>query len=159
MQKVLILLGAADDLSLTEQGQHILRDFRVSYQIRVASAQVAPDYVKDIVTSFQSEGGQVIVCLASPQDRLASLVSSLCQRPVLHVAASESPVSLEQLPGPLPIATLGIGSSGFAQASLFILQILALQDSELYQNGLRHRHSLAARMIAADQKHRVTFDV
>jgi 5-(carboxyamino)imidazole ribonucleotide mutase len=159
LQKVLILLAAADDSKLTGEGQKILRDFRISYQMRVASAQLAPDYLKELVTSFQKDGGQVIICLAMPQDRLSSLVSSFCQLPVLQVAAGVNPVLLEQLPGPLPVAMLGQGASGFEKAVLFCIQLLALQDAELDQNVHRHRHSLAALMIAADQKHRVSFDV
>jgi len=159
LHKVLILLAAADDGKLTVRGQEVLRDFRISFQMRVASAQLAPDYVKEIVTGFQKEGGQVIICLAAPEDRLSSLVSSFCQLPVLQVAVAANPVLLEQFPGPLPIATLGQGASGFDQAALFSIQLLALQDAELYQNVHRHRHSLAALAIAADQKHRVSFDV
>jgi phosphoribosylaminoimidazole carboxylase PurE protein len=159
LPKVLILLAAADDAKLTVQGQEVLRDFRISFQLRVASAQLAPDYAKDLVTTFQKDGGQLIICLAPPQDRLASMVSSICQLPLLQVAVAAAPIYLEQLPGPLPIATLGQGAVGFEQAALFCIQLLALQDAELYQNVHRHRHSLAAQTIAADQKHRVSFDV
>jgi 5-(carboxyamino)imidazole ribonucleotide mutase len=159
LQKVLVLLAAADAEKITEEGQGLLRDFRIGYQLRVASAQVAPDYVKEIVTVFQKAGGQIIVCVAAPQDRLSSLVASLCQLPVLQVVVSAAPVGLEQLPGPLPLATLGMGATGFSQAVLFSLQLLALQDPGLAQNVHRHRHGLAARMIAADQKHQVIFDV
>lgn len=159
MQKILVLLAAAVDEKLTEKGLEILRDFRISFQMRLASAQVAPDFVKDLVTNFQKEGGRIIICMASPQDHLASLVSSLCQLPVLNVVVSDAPLLLEQLPGPVPVATLGLGAAGFAQAALFSIQLLALHDAELYQNVHRHRHSLAAQMMAADQKHQVIFDV
>lgn len=159
MQKVLILLAAADDGKLTGEGQQILRDFRISYQLRVASAQLAPDYLKELVTSFQKDGGQVIICLSMPQDRLPSLVASFCPLPVLQVGAAAAPILLEQSPGPLPVATLGQGAAGFQQAALFCIQLLALQDAGLYQDVHRHRHSLAALIIAADQKHRVSFDV
>jgi phosphoribosylcarboxyaminoimidazole (NCAIR) mutase len=54
---------------------------------------------------------------------------------------------------------MGQGAEGFTKAALFALQMLALQDAELSQNVQRHRHSLAARIIAADHKHRVIFDV
>ncbi|WP_176736997.1 AIR carboxylase family protein [Oligoflexus tunisiensis] len=153
MQKILILLAAAADDKFTAEGQALLRDFRVSYQLRVAAAQVAPDYVREIVTNFHKDGGRLILCVAPAQDRLASLVSSLVVLPVLHVVAQEGTATLDQLPGPIP--TFG---HGFIHAAHFALQVLALHDPELSQNLQRHRHSLAARMIAADQKHQVIFD-
>lgn len=159
MQKVLILLAAAEDEQLTAEAQKLLRDFGVSYQLRVGSAQISPDYVRDIVASFPKAGGRAVICVAPPQDQLASLVSSLSTLPVLNVLVSSQPLSLEMLPGPLPVANLGQGAVGVNQAALFVLQMLALQDAELSQNIQRHRHSLAARLIAADQKHRVIFDV
>lgn len=159
MQKVLILLAAAEDEKLTAEGQTLLKDFRVSYQLRVGSAVVSPDYVRDIVASFQKAGGQAIITVAPPQDQLASLASSCSTLPVLNVVVSSQSVPLNQLPGPVPIATLGQGAVAFTQAALFVLQVLALQDPELSQNVQRHRYSLAARLIADDQKHRVTFNV
>ncbi len=159
MQKLLILLAAADDEPTTAEGQALLRDFRVSYQLRVGSAQIAPDHVRDIITSFHKAGGQAILCVAPPQDQLASLVSSISTLPVLNVLVSSYPLTLDQLPGPIPVATLGQGSVGFNQAAFFVLQMLALQDADLSRDLQRHRHSLAARLIAADQKHRVTFHV
>jgi phosphoribosylaminoimidazole carboxylase PurE protein len=160
VQRVLILLSSAEDEALTAEGQALLRDFRSSYQLRVGSAQVCPDYVREAVTSFHQAGGQVIVCLARPQDQLASFVASITSLPVLQVLAmGATPLLLEQLPAPIPVATFGYGAHGLVQASLFVLEILALQDQELARDVQRYRHSLAARLIAADQKHRVTFDV
>jgi phosphoribosylcarboxyaminoimidazole (NCAIR) mutase len=160
VQKVLILLSAAEDEALTAEGQALLRDFHCSYQLRVGSAQVCPDYVRDMVTSFHQAGGQVILCLSRPQDQLASFVSSFTSLPVVQaLVMGSTPLLVEQLPGPSPVATLGQGTVGFTQASLFILEILGLQDQELAKNVQRYRHSLAARLIASDQKHRVTFDV
>ncbi len=159
MQKLLILLAAAEDESITAEGQALLRDFRVSYQLRVGSAQIAPDHVREVVTSFHKAGGQAILCVAPPQDQLASLVSSISTLPVLNVLVSSHPLTLDQLPGPIPVATLGQGHLGFNQAALFVLQMFGLQDTDLSQNLQRHRHSLAARLIAADQKHQVTFHV
>jgi phosphoribosylcarboxyaminoimidazole (NCAIR) mutase len=77
----------------------------------------------------------------------------------LNVLVSLQPANWNQMPGPIPVANLGQGAAGFTQAALFVLQMLALQDSELSRNVHRYRHSLAARLIAADQKHRVTLDV
>jgi 5-(carboxyamino)imidazole ribonucleotide mutase len=125
----------------------------------VGSAQVSQDFVREIVTDFQKGGGQAIICVAAPQDPLASLVSSCSPLPVLNVLVSLQPANWNQMPGPIPVANLGQGAAGFTQAALFVLQMLALQDSELSRNVHRYRHSLAARLIAADQKHRVTFDV
>jgi 5-(carboxyamino)imidazole ribonucleotide mutase len=157
VQKVLILLASPEDESLTAEGQKLLRDFRLSYQLRVSSAQLSPDFVREIVTGFHRDGGQVIICVAAPQDQLASLASSSSSLPVLNVLVSSHPLSL--MSGAAPVATMGQGAEGFTKAALFALQMLALQDAELSQNVQRHRHSLAARIIAADHKHRVIFDV
>jgi phosphoribosylcarboxyaminoimidazole (NCAIR) mutase len=151
VQKILILLAAGLDDKVTAEGQTLLRDFHVSYQLRVAAAQEAPDYVREIVTTFQKGGGLLILCVAPAEDRLASLVSSLVLLPVVYVVAQEDAVPLPRVSCPM--------LAGFSQAAQFALQMLALHDSELSQNLQRQRHSLSARMIAQDQKQQVIFDV
>jgi 5-(carboxyamino)imidazole ribonucleotide mutase len=154
LPQILILLSADKDLPLTEDGQTLLKDFRVAYQLRVGSGAVAPDYARDLITSFQKAGGEVIVCVTTAEDPLAILAAAWSTRPVLRVLAEGSQLSAS---GPAPVATLGLGATGFAQAMLFALQILAVKDEALALDLQRYRQSLATRSIASDQKHRVDF--
>lgn len=140
MHKVLILLADASDGALTDKGCELLREFSITYQMRVAAARLAPDYVSEMVSAFEKDGGQVILCLAPPADPLLAWVSAQTSRPVL------------------PVTAWGLSAVGFAQAAQVCLQILALSDAELEKDVQRLRHRQAAQVIAVDQKYRVSFD-
>ena len=156
MQKVLVLLGRASDREITYQGQEILRDFGISYDIRFASTHLALSAAQDMILEFAKQGGKIILCVAASADHLAALASSLCQLPVLSVPLQGSPL-LPYASG-IPVATMSEGETGFIQAILLALQIFASHDASLYKELQRYRHSQAAQLLQIDLQYRVTFD-
>ncbi len=155
MLKILALLLHESDLALTKKGQELFADFSISYELRIASAHQNPAFLEELVRSFQKQGGQLIICLGNATDHGAAWASSLCNLPILLVPVDER----SQSPSHLPIATMGCGASGFTQAALFALQVLAMHDLALAHELHRYRQSLAFQGIQTDKQHRILFDV
>ena len=56
---VTIVLGSRSDLPIAEKAVKVLKDFGISYQLRVASAHRAPKYLEGIVTKAEKDGCKV----------------------------------------------------------------------------------------------------
>jgi 5-(carboxyamino)imidazole ribonucleotide mutase len=47
--KVQIILGSNSDMPIAEKAEKILKEFKVDYDIKVASAHRTPEYLKELV--------------------------------------------------------------------------------------------------------------
>ena len=162
--KIMVLLGSQSDLEVTQKGAEILREFAIPFTLRIASAHRAPDLVHDLVREFESNGGQVVICVAGMSAHLAGVVAALTCLPVLAVPIAGAPtagldalLSMGQMPGGIPVATMTFGRAGFTNAALFAAQILALSDDRLGQCFKEYKAAMAREVIAADEKHRIDF--
>ena len=63
MSKVMILLGSQSDLPATEKGVGILKEFGIPFQLRIASAHRTPAHVEALIENFESNGGEVVMCV------------------------------------------------------------------------------------------------
>lgn len=165
MTKVLILLGSDSDLPATQAGIEVFKNMGVSFSLRIASAHRTPDVVHDLVKKFDQEGGQVIICVAGKSAHLAGVVAALTLKPVLAVpifseatAGFDSLLSMSQMPGGIPVATMGFGKGGFQNAALTAVQILALQDAALREKLQADRRKMAETVKQTDQKCRIDFN-
>jgi 5-(carboxyamino)imidazole ribonucleotide mutase len=164
MCKVLILLGSQADLPLTERGQEILRDFKIPFELRIASAHRSVRFLEELVSSFESKDGKVIICLAEMSAHLAGIVASMTNLPVLAIpvpgaatAGLDALLSVSQMPDEIPVAGMPLGKAGFTNAALFALQVLATADKELYRELQHYRLALNVQVLEADRQHQVVF--
>jgi len=165
LSQVLILLGSASDLGITEDGLSLLKRGKVSFSLRVASAHRTPQHVHELVKEFLDADGQVFICVAGMSAHLAGVVAGLSTRPVIAVPVSraataglDSLLSVSQMPGGIPVATTGLDKAGFTNACLFAAQILALSDTKLDAEMKAHRRELSEKTIADDRKNGIRFD-
>src|SRR5205814_171775 len=77
---------------------------------------------------------------------LAGVVAAQTTRPVIGIPIQtsalnglDSLLSIVQMPGGVPVATMAIGNAGARNAGLFAVQILALADASLTEKLTRHR--------------------
>lgn len=165
MKKVLVLLGSNSDLPITEKGQEIFKEFKVPFELRIASAHRSPEFVEELVRNFEENEGRVILCVAGMSAHLAGVVASLTHLPVLAIpvagtatAGLDALLSMSQMPAGIPVATMTLGKAGFTNGALFALQILSLSDKSLSQELQRYRKVQAEAVRDADAKHKVIFE-
>lgn len=162
--QILILLGSKSDLKVVESGLIILRDWKLAHALRIASAHRSPQLLATVVDEFTQQGGTVIICVTGKAAHLAGTVAARTVLPVIAVplastetAGLDALLSSVQMPGGVPVATMGFGSHGFANACLLAGQIIALQDDQLKDRVNAYRRHLHDETVAADGRHSVQF--
>lgn len=165
MRKVLILLGSQSDLTITEKGQEVLKDFKVPYELRIASAHRSPALVEELVKGFEDQGGKVIICIAGMSAHLAGAVAALTNLPVLAVpvanaatAGLDALLSMSQMPAGIPVATMTLGKAGFTNAAIFAIQVIAAEDKSLANELRKYRQQQTVQVVESDAKNRVIFE-
>ena len=158
-------MGSKSDLQVVESGLLILRDWQLAHSLRIASAHRSPQLLATVVAEFVQQGGAIVICVAGKAAHLAGTVAAHTVLPVIAVplasgetAGFDSLLSSAQMPSGVPVATMGFGMHGFANACLLAGQILALQHDKLRAQVTAYRQHLHDETLAADSRYSVQFD-
>jgi phosphoribosylaminoimidazole carboxylase PurE protein len=135
-----IILGSKSDLPRVEEPLGILKNLGVDTILRVASAHRDLPLLEKTVREMESLGIEVFVTLAGLSAALPGIVASLTEKPVIGVPLDVGPLkgvdallSMVQMPKGVPVATVGIGSSGVHNAFLLAMRVLSVKDTK-YRN-------------------------
>jgi 5-(carboxyamino)imidazole ribonucleotide mutase len=137
---VSIVMGSASDWDVMKLAAQQLRDFVVPYDARVISAHRSPDLLFDYIKEVSAQGVRCFIAGAGGAAHLAGVIAGKTTLPVLgvpmpsrHLQGLDSLLSIVQMPKGIPVATFAIGEAGAANAGLFAVAMLALNDAELAQ--------------------------
>jgi 5-(carboxyamino)imidazole ribonucleotide mutase len=151
-----ILMGSKSDWETMQAAAKILSDFGVPHEAKVASAHRSPELVSEYVKSAESRGLEVIIAAAGLAAHLPGVVAAQTLLPVLGVpmhspalGGLDALLSIAQMPGGVPVGTLGIGSHGAKNAALLAVRILANSRPELREK-LRQYHAQMAEQVRND---------
>ena len=135
---VAIIMGSDSDWPIMKAAAQMLADFGVAYEAKVVSAHRTPDLMFSFAESAAQAGYQVIIAGAGGAAHLPGMVAAKTILPVLgvpvpskHLQGQDSLLSIVQMPKGIPVATFAIGEAGAANAGLFAVSILAVQDASL----------------------------
>lgn len=136
--KVAVLMGSDSDLPRLEPCLAKLAELGIDCEARVLSAHRTPKELVDFVESAPGRGVKVFVCAAGGAAHLAGVVAAHTDLPVLGIPIDNPPLggldallSTVQMPGGVPVASLGVGGGGPVNAALMAARILALSDAKL----------------------------
>ena len=148
--KVAVLMGSESDLPVVEAAVKELECFGVPFELRVMSAHRTPQAVEQFARTAEGRGLQVIIAAAGGAAHLAGVLASLTTLPVIGVpiptdrmGGMDSLLSTAQMPGGVPVACMGLGSSGARNAALLAVQILATADGGLRDALREHKVEMA----------------
>jgi len=137
---VAIIMGSRSDWPTMKKAADALDALGVTYEAKVVSAHRTPQRLMEFSTGAQAAGYKVIIAGAGGAAHLPGMVASMTILPVLGVPVQskalnglDSLLSIVQMPGGIPVATLAIGEAGARNAGLLAAQILALSDTVLAQ--------------------------
>jgi 5-(carboxyamino)imidazole ribonucleotide mutase len=135
---VSIVMGSSNDWDTMQHAARQLKDFGVAYEARVLSAHRSPELLAEYVKKSADGGTQCFIAGAGGAAHLAGVVAALTTLPVLavpipskHLGGLDSLLSMVQMPKGVPVATFAIGDGGSANAGLFAVAMLALNDAGL----------------------------
>ena len=150
---VSIVMGSANDWEVMQPAAQALKDFGVEYEARVISAHRAPDLLFDYIKEKSAQGVQCFIAGAGGAAHLAGVIAGKTTLPVLgvpipskYLKGMDSLLSIVQMPKGIPVATFAIGEAGAANAGLFAVAMLALNDAPLAQKLADYRKQQAERI-------------
>ncbi|MHA4989508.1 5-(carboxyamino)imidazole ribonucleotide mutase [Cetobacterium somerae] len=149
--KIGVIMGSKSDLPNMNECVNVLKDFGVEHEIKIVSAHRTPNLMFDYAKEAKKRGLEVIVAGAGGAAHLPGMVASLTDLPVIGVPIEsktlkgiDSLLSIVQMPGGVPVATVAIG--GAKNAALLAIKILALKDERLAEKIVEYRKNME-RMI------------
>src|SRR5699024_1033191 len=140
MAKVGVIMGSISDWETIQHACHVLSDMEMPYEKAVISAHRTPDDMFDYAKEARANGFTVIIAGAGGAAHLPGIVSAQTTLPVIGVPIQsraldgmDSLLSIVQMPGGVPTATMAIGKAGAKNAGLFAAQILGVTDEKVEQ--------------------------
>ena len=141
MADVGIIMGSKSDLPIMQEAADILKAFGIPYEISVVSAHRTPELMVDYAKSAAKRGLKVIIAGAGGAAHLPGMVASHTNLPVIGVPIKSSALngldsllSIVQMPGGVPVATMSIGKAGATNAGVFAAKILSLSNDLIKKN-------------------------
>src|SRR5262245_39769833 len=151
---VAILMGSKNDWETMQAAGKILDEFGIAYEAKVASAHRSPELVAEYTKAAEGRGIEVMIGAAGLAAHLAGVIASMTLLPVLGAPMQGNAagglaalLAMAQMPGGVPVGSLGIGSHGAKNSALLAIRILANSRPELRQK-LRAYHEEMARQVA-----------
>ncbi len=156
---VAILMGSDSDLAVMTGCAGVLEEYGIAYEIRVLSAHRTPDQAVEYARGAEGRGIKVFVCGAGGSAHLAGVVAAHTLLPVIGVPLSSSPLSgfdallsTVQMPPGIPVATVGVGPMGAANAGHLAAEIMAVADAELRKKIRTRREKMTADVLGKNQE-------
>jgi 5-(carboxyamino)imidazole ribonucleotide mutase len=139
--KIGVIMGSSSDWETMKHTCDILDELQVPYEKKVVSAHRTPDLMFEYAATARARGIQVIVAGAGGAAHLPGMVASKTTLPVIGVPIQtkalnglDSLLSIVQMPGGVPVATVAIGKAGATNAGILAAQMLAMSDQTLAHN-------------------------
>ena len=133
-----ILMGSKSDWEVMKIATETLDSLGIPHEAKALSAHRNPDQVNQYAAGARGRGLKVIIAGAGMAAALPGVVAAITPLPVLGVpmetrvmGGMDSLLSMAQMPGGIPVATLAIGKAGAKNAALLAAAILALSDEKI----------------------------
>ena len=138
-------MGSRSDWETMRHAAEMLDALGVPYESRIVSAHRTPERLYDYATGAAARGLKAIIAGAGGAAHLPGMTASKTNLPVIGVPVEskalqgmDSLLSIVQMPGGVPLATMAIGKAGAKNAALFAARVLALTDESLRQALARY---------------------
>lgn len=145
---VSVIMGSMSDWEAMRHASETLDTLGIPHEVRVLSAHRTPDETLDYASEAAGRGMRVLIAGAGGAAHLPGIIAAKTPLPVIGVPMQsalqglDSMLSIAQMPGGVPVATMAIGRAGAVNAALYAARILALSDADI---GARLRDYVEAR--------------
>jgi 5-(carboxyamino)imidazole ribonucleotide mutase len=155
---IAILMGSDSDLEQVRPCLQILKSFGIPAKAKVCSAHRTPEALHNYIKETEANT-EVYIAAAGGAAHLGGVIASLTTKPVVGIpilgsslGGADSLYSFVQMPGGIPVATMGIGKAGAKNAGLFAAQIIALKDADVAKKLTEYRVNMAEEVGGKDVK-------
>ncbi|GAB6467270.1 MULTISPECIES: 5-(carboxyamino)imidazole ribonucleotide mutase [Bacillus] len=134
-----VIMGSTSDWETMKYACDILEELNIPYEKKVVSAHRTPDYMFEYAETARERGLKVIIAGAGGAAHLPGMVAAKTNLPVIGVPVQskalnglDSLLSIVQMPGGVPVATVAIGKAGSTNAGLLAAQILGSFHDDIH---------------------------
>ena len=144
-----IIMGSTSDWETMKHACDILDELSIPYEKQVVSAHRTPDLMFEYAESARERGLKVIIAGAGGAAHLPGMVAAKTTLPVIGVPVEsralkgmDSLLSIVQMPGGVPVATVAIGKAGATNAGLLAAQILGATEQTVAERLEQRREEM-----------------
>jgi phosphoribosylaminoimidazole carboxylase PurE protein len=148
---VSVLMGSDSDLEIMQETVRTLREFEIPCEVKISSAHRTPNETATFAKNAAKRGIRIIIAGAGGAAHLAGVIASHTTLPVIGVPIDTKPLkgldsllSIVQMPGGIPVATVAIGKAGAKNAAILSAQILGLNNPKIQKKLKNHKVRLVA---------------
>ncbi|WP_273852756.1 5-(carboxyamino)imidazole ribonucleotide mutase [Guptibacillus spartinae] len=157
--KVGVIMGSTSDWDTMKHTCDILEELQVPFEKKVVSAHRTPELMFEYAESARGRGLNVIIAGAGGAAHLPGMVAAKTTLPVIGVPVQsralnglDSLLSIVQMPGGVPVATVAIGKAGAKNAGLLAAQILSTNDTAVEQKLSTYRAQMKDTVLESSDR-------
>lgn len=155
MMVVGIIMGSSSDWPTMKLAADMLDELGIEYEKKVVSAHRTPKNMMKYAEGARDRGVRVIIAGAGGAAHLPGMVASMTNVPVIGVPIEskslkgmDSLLSIVQMPGGIPVATVSIGDAGAKNAGILAAQMLAISSEDVNLKLTEYKKSLEDKVEA-----------
>ena len=152
--KIAVVMGSKSDLPKLESGIALIKEFGVEVAVRVLSAHRTPVELTKFLEDIKDDT-DVIIAAAEKAAHLPGVVAAQTVTPVVGLPIKSSTMdgldsllSMVQMPGGIPVATVTIDSG--LNAALMALEIIGIKYPKIAEKLVDYRQKMADKVLADD---------
>lgn len=157
--KVGIIMGSQSDWETMRHACEVLEELEIAYEKKVVSAHRTPDLMFEYAEKAIERGLKVIIAGAGGAAHLPGMVAAKTELPVIGVPVKSSTLngldsllSIVQMPGGIPVATVAIGKAGAINAGLLAAQILGAFDAVVLDKVAKRREKIKQTVLESSDQ-------
>jgi len=154
-----VIMGSQSDWETMKHACSVLEELKIPYEKKVVSAHRTPDYMFDYAEAAEGRGIKVIIAGAGGAAHLPGMVAAKTTLPVIGVPVQskslnglDSLLSIVQMPGGVPVATVAIGKAGAINAGLLAASILGISYPEFMMSLKERRKKIREEVLEGSDR-------
>ncbi|UOE94475.1 MULTISPECIES: 5-(carboxyamino)imidazole ribonucleotide mutase [Bacillaceae] len=154
-----VIMGSISDWETMKHACDMLDELEIPYEKQVVSAHRTPDLMFDYAEAAREKGLKVIIAGAGGAAHLPGMVAAKTVVPVIGVPVQskalnglDSLLSIVQMPGGVPVATVAIGKAGATNAGLLAAQIVGAFDEKVAESLEKRREQTKQQVMESSDQ-------
>ncbi|AEG83267.1 5-(carboxyamino)imidazole ribonucleotide mutase [Corynebacterium ulcerans] len=142
-----LIMGSDSDWPTVQPAAETLAEFGIPFEVGVVSAHRTPEKMLAYAKSAHTRGLKAIIACAGGAAHLPGMVAAATPLPVIGIPRAlkdldgmDSLLSIVQMPGGVPVATVSIG--GAKNAGLLAVRILSAGDPALTEKMVAYQEAM-----------------
>ncbi|MBD3108883.1 5-(carboxyamino)imidazole ribonucleotide mutase [Bacillus sp. AGMB 02131] len=154
-----VIMGSISDWETMKYACEVLEELQIPFDKKVVSAHRTPDLMFQYAETARESGLKVIIAGAGGAAHLPGMVAAKTTLPVIGVPVQskalnglDSLLSIVQMPGGVPVATVAIGKAGATNAGLLAAQMLSAFDEQLAEKLETMRNETKEKVLETSEQ-------